>query len=483
MFLIKNKILHGTILLILSCYSYAEPRQQPLFDDKQHDVLVVQTDAKAKQPDKEEVFLLALAHQLGLGVPQDFNKALTLYDKAAELGELRAYYHMGKIYEQHNNLNRAMKFYQKAYDNGLEDLAMTSLAKVCLQLMENRLTTQSYVDYTKENNLCVKYNELSYKKDNSTVNLSALAKAKLVAFMSRSITGNEAKHEVLKWLDKAIAEGSEEAITNKGIYYQELGDNDKAKILFQEAASKGQVLAMNKMGEMFEYNDIEGIMWYGRAASYGSSQGVDKVIYFVDQYDHSSLFKELKKVKIEQLETIIDDLNKYLEYTKLNELDPILAKPFQDYYINRAISARMKLTSMIDINKTLDQYLASLQQNKPHYSSDNTVTMTTILQSGGFPSSHAAWKITTFSGDKVLAKGVTDEDGVIELKLTKPDNEEIINYLNEGGILRFGNSRLSWFLTAKLEGNIIDLTVNVKLAMLINASQGEVPEAYIYNSY
>lgn len=477
MIVIKNRLLLGVMLLTLSCCVKAKSSLQQLFDDKSYPTFFIEAESKAKQQDKEALFLLGKAYHLGLGTDQDIAKALVFYQEASKLGEPRADNNMGIIYEQSNNLRLAVKYYQKAYDNGLETPSLSNLARTCLALMSTQDRGQRYVDYTESDALCVNYNTILYSKESSKNNLFTLSQAALYAFLYNPTSDEQVRGNVVKWLDMAIAEGSVEAITNKGIYYQQIWDEDKAKILFQDAADKGQVLAIYKMGEIVGNNNIEGILWYSKAASKGSSSAANEIKYFINRYND----REFKKVSHQQLTTIINDLEQYITYANTNKFDPISHLAFKNYDINNSMEAQRKLKLLASSAQLLEQYLSARQKNKPTYTANNIITMTRQLKSGGYIDADVAWTITTFSGDEILAKGVSSADGVVDLRLTQPDNQKIIAYLNQGGTLRFGYKQFVWFLSDELKDNAIQLTINIQLAKLVNQSKGKSPEAYIYS--
>lgn len=476
--MIKNKILYAIILSMFPLYGWTQSNIQQLFDNKQYDEFFKIASVKAKQQDKEALFLLAKSYDLGLGTSQDLVEAIGLYKKAAELGEPRADNNLGVIYEKANKIQLAMKFYQQAYDAGLVSPPLSNLARTCVLLMQSRNRNGFYIDHEKilqEDKSCVQYNEKLYENDNSKNNLYAVSRSKLLFFIYSS-RDNSAKNEALEWLDKSIAVGFIEAITNKGIYYQVLGDNDKAISLFKEAADKGQILAIYKMGEMLGSNNLDGLLWYSKAASKGSSGAVDKINNFI-QYGFS--YSENKKLSYQQWTTLLIDLEKYIEYIQSNKQDPITAAPIQKYDIDGAISSYAEVKKRIAAFDLIDQYVSSLQKNNLIYSTNNIVTMTRKLQSFGYIDANTDWKITTFSGDKILAQGCSSENGLVELRLTTPNNQKIIDYLNQGGILKFGYKQFVWFLNSKLENNVIDLTLNVELTQLVNISNGKAPDGYI----
>jgi tetratricopeptide (TPR) repeat protein len=60
---------------------------------------------------------LGVMHQLGLGVPKDGGKAVNLYREAAKLGNAKAQFRLGAIYDSIDDKLEAEKFYTQAANN------------------------------------------------------------------------------------------------------------------------------------------------------------------------------------------------------------------------------------------------------------------------------------------------------------------------------------------------------------------------------
>ena len=72
--------------------------------------------------DANAFFNLGYMYDEGKGVSQNYNKAVELYQKAADLGNARAIYNLGNMYYNgqgvSQNYNKAVELYQKACDLG-----------------------------------------------------------------------------------------------------------------------------------------------------------------------------------------------------------------------------------------------------------------------------------------------------------------------------------------------------------------------------
>ncbi len=73
----------------------------------------------------EAIGMLALAYQRGAGVDMDSEKAIELYEKAIEMGDAIAAYHLGMLYRigmpgVEPNPETAAKYLEQARDMGLD---------------------------------------------------------------------------------------------------------------------------------------------------------------------------------------------------------------------------------------------------------------------------------------------------------------------------------------------------------------------------
>ena len=86
----------------------------------------IQIDAKDLQKIKARCYRhIGAMYNNGRGVEQNYNKAVELYQKAADLGDSGACYNLGLMYNEglgvNQNYNKAVELYQKACDLGNDD--------------------------------------------------------------------------------------------------------------------------------------------------------------------------------------------------------------------------------------------------------------------------------------------------------------------------------------------------------------------------
>lgn len=84
--------------------------------------LIFSLNSEAQAGDAGAVFGLAVAHEMGHGVPKNLPVAMELYEKAGEMGLAAAYNNLGEIYRKGKHVeadpNKAMELYQLAAEWG-----------------------------------------------------------------------------------------------------------------------------------------------------------------------------------------------------------------------------------------------------------------------------------------------------------------------------------------------------------------------------
>jgi len=87
---------------------------------KKNNPMIVQ--AYANQGDKEALYILALRHEIGLGIPKDPEKSIKLYRMAAEQGNTDGQYKLGVIFLSGKDVKKdekeAVKWFQLAATKG-----------------------------------------------------------------------------------------------------------------------------------------------------------------------------------------------------------------------------------------------------------------------------------------------------------------------------------------------------------------------------
>ena len=299
---------------------------------------------------------LGWMYENGKGVPQNYEKAVELYKKAADAESGYAQNKLGWIYEngeygQKKDLEEALKWYKEAAENDY-DGAQESVARVEQALQEEteteRSTEKTAEQYYEEGN----YEEAltAYREAGDTENVErvlqtmydlawnykdgkngvekneeeAIRYFKLVAEdesagnemiqnachrLGHFMSDNEAEEDDLEaafWFEKAIEKGSVKAITDLGGMYRTgkgvTQDYEKAIELYKQAADAGEDYAMNHLGRIYENGDCgqeknleEALKWYKLAAEKnhdGAQESVERVLQSI--YDLAGNYKDGK---------------------------------------------------------------------------------------------------------------------------------------------------------------------------------------------
>lgn len=449
-------------------YLQAESDLETLFNNKEYDAFYLKAEAKAAENDREALFLLGKAYHLGLGKKEDIELAQRYYLQASQLGDPRADNNLGLIYEKFSRLREAKDAYKQAVSRGMKNPALMNITRLCYQIMNSR--GSSAFSYQSDDKDCGQYHEMRYREDKTDDNLYLVAKVKTHLFLQRPQEA-ERKEDAIKWLDKSIAKGSLESLTNKGIVLEVAGEKKQARALFEKAAEKGQPLAVYRMADYFERDTLESVMWYSKAAGYGSSDAIEQLSAFVHRYRY---WPSSRRLNNEQWRHILADVQKYLDYSEKSKNDPITLKAYSKYDKDRASNVHYKLKAIADAAKALQDILDDREKNKPNFSADYRVKMELKLASYGYIDKNVEWKITSSNnqGKITLLQGISSEEGKVSLNLTQPDNTLIISHLNQGNFIMFSYNRLDWFLAYEVKDNTIYLTRDLKLAALINKSRG-----------
>ena len=299
---------------------------------------------------------LGWMYENGKGVPQNYEKAVELYKKAADAESGYAQNKLGWIYEngeygQKKDLEEALKWYKEAAENDY-DGAQESVARVEQALQEEteteRSTEKTAEQYYEEGN----YEEAltAYREAGDTENVErvlqtmydlaedyrtgsdeyekneeeALRYYKLVAedesaedelvgnacfYLGYILAHNETEEddtESISWYEKAIEKGDVDSINNLGWMYENgkgvTQDYEKAIELYKLAADDGEDYAMNNLGSIYEngycgqeVNLEEALKWYKLAAEKnhdGAQESVERVLQAM--YDLAESYRDGK---------------------------------------------------------------------------------------------------------------------------------------------------------------------------------------------
>lgn len=209
---------------------------------------------------------LGLMYWKGLGVRQDYSKAVELLEKSAELGNSVAMFNLGSTYYAcvgvQKNLSKALAFYQQAADLG-DANSMFKLGQM------NEADEGGKQNYTKAAEWFQKAVDLGWVK--------AMESLANMYEHGRGVQKNLSKSVELE--HKAADFGSATAIFNLGRKYN-FGEGvvqnvSKAEQLYKKAADLGSAHAMLNLGHMYYFgegvqqNYTKAAEWLQEAADLG----------------------------------------------------------------------------------------------------------------------------------------------------------------------------------------------------------------------
>lgn len=260
------------------------------------------TLSKAKQGDAITQYNLGYMYEKGVGVEQNYIKAIEWYEKAAAQGYAIAQNNLGLMYLSglgtEQNYAKAIELFERAAAQDLP-IAQNNLAHMYF----NGLGTEQ--DYAKAmelferaaaqgnteaaNNLGYIYyqglgTERDYDKAKMWIEKAAtqgFAEAQNnIAYIYLSGIGAEQNYvKAREWYEKAAAQDVAMAQNNLGYMYSKgLGgerDYVKARELYEKAAAQGYAEAQHNLGRMYHEGEgtkqdyKEAIEWYEKAAAQG----------------------------------------------------------------------------------------------------------------------------------------------------------------------------------------------------------------------
>ena len=215
----------------------------------------------------------------------DIDSAEKCYQKSAELGEKWAMYSLGKLYQNNEECEKAIVYYKKALEAGMED--------VLNDIGDCYLFGKGIANDEKEA-------VVWYKKGANKGNKESMYAMGLIHLNSDCLQDYK---KAMYWFEKAAGEGVTNAKTCIGEMYENgLGvpkSVEKALEYYRDAADEDDVEAMCNIGIIYdEGNDVkrdywEAINWYKEAA-----KREDKKAYRLIgrlYYNGNGVEKDLKK--------------------------------------------------------------------------------------------------------------------------------------------------------------------------------------------
>lgn len=103
------------------------------FSDQDYGTALMLLKPLADSGVAEAIGMLGLAYSRGAGVPRDGTKTVELLEKATEMGDALAAYHLAQVYEQGMpdvtiNLEMSQKYYLLSREMGLETNELESFS-------------------------------------------------------------------------------------------------------------------------------------------------------------------------------------------------------------------------------------------------------------------------------------------------------------------------------------------------------------------
>ena len=216
-----------SILLLLVSILNAEIKECFTVENKTEFIGCLESEVKKSDSVKDVNFLASIYVN-----DKEYEKAIKLYEKSVEKGNVKAMYYLGGIYnEALKDYDKALYWFEKAFINKYDD-AVLKVARVL---------------------------DDKYNKDQDAVR---------------------------EYLQKRIKNGDNKAYDYLGAYERRYDNYDRARKALKTAASLGSVYAMLSLGSMeghFLKNKEEGLKWDKKAAALGSPMGTHNVGWYYQE--------------------------------------------------------------------------------------------------------------------------------------------------------------------------------------------------------
>jgi len=244
----------------------------------------------------------------GFEVEKDGERALSYYLQSAEEGNIKAYYKIGRLYEEEENYEMALLYYLKGHNNG--DLKSTQRLGImyyngegvnkdtekAIQYMKkaivdndpHSLYLMGVIYLEKDRDRALYYLRRAYKRG-SHYAAEVLASEYYIDILNKKKIDEK---ELLEYINYAADKGLADAIYYKGLaYIYGIGlekDEEEAFKLFIEAAEKGSEKAMLKLGSSYlhgiyvKQNIANAIKWYKEAIK---EKSLEAYLNLIDVYE------------------------------------------------------------------------------------------------------------------------------------------------------------------------------------------------------
>ena len=357
-----------------------------------------------KQGDPDAMVRLGYMYQKEKGVPQDYEKAKELYEKAANLGNAGAMNNLGSMYYLGQGVSqdysKAKKWFEKAINLGMAD-AMSNLG--CMYESGKGVSQ----DYEKAKEL--------YEKAANLGSAFAMLNLGIMYRFGRGISQDYSKAK--EWFEKAAILKNRFAMDNLGIMYEYgegvLQDYEKAKKWYEKAYKEGledakesldrinkkieeerknnndkisyyKDKSIEELEELVKQNDDKAMNELGRR--YSEGEGVEKnleksksLFQKSSQLNNPDAMTNLGNIYLTMEIKSIDDLLKnkenYLEAKKLFEQAKIIYEKLYEQsqkegYLNYIKHVKAKLSELYLTLETIDIIESSDKKDKEELPKD-----------------------------------------------------------------------------------------------------------------
>lgn len=307
--MLNNKFAVVTLFLVLCnpALTYAESEVKCIPEEMNF----AACETLAKQGDDEVLLIVGRFYETGTGVEKNFEKAEEIYQQLADKNNARGTNLLAMLKEDQGKKEEAIEFYLKA-------------AKLGSSSANNNLGMLYELnhDYVKAKEMY----EIAIKEHNSSYAMMSLGD------LYNEGLGIERNTELAeKWYKKSIHSGNDFAITRLGMLYGNLEKYDEAIKCYEIAIKKGDPVAMNSMGLLYQHGfgvkrDIQkAVKYYQDASNNGDVGGLidlgllyEKGLGVPQSYEKAvELYQRAYQLGYKDIQQRIDFLNKnFIEKSK-----------------------------------------------------------------------------------------------------------------------------------------------------------------------
>lgn len=268
---------------------------------------------KAASEDARAQYMLGVFYMLGENLPYDINKAIEMYEKAAEQNYPDAQAALGTCYESNEygigNGEKAKYWFEKAINNGV--------VAVWHNLGNMYMNGEVIAKDMDQAIYC-------YQK---SAECGSVESQRWLAQIYRTGDGVEENPELaFFWEKKAVDNGRVESITNLASYYFDgygvERDVNMGMMLMTDAAEKGDMAAQfnlgnfYRLGEHVEVDNNKAIYWYDQAANKGDDVAMNNLAWMYEELYKNPIIAHGYYLKAAELGNPMAQFNLAMMYKK-----------------------------------------------------------------------------------------------------------------------------------------------------------------------